>query len=271
MRPLPRFVHFVNFVLLVGLLSVSIAPVARAKPRTGANSIPWGLTACEGVIALIPVDADSVQAHLPNGFTAVVPDSVRTLLPPDPRLDAVFGLEGLACEKGVGLRGDVDGMQYGSYWTFVKPPERLTDDAYPLSFYKWDTLVPDQPRRDFLAARGLRVFGGGTTFTSWEPTPVGIAFDVTLDLKRSGSHRFLGAAGAPIDFSGTFVEFTKARKGLAAWRTAYDSTRAVGGAGIVEMEADSFPAQVVGSVRAQSYFLVASGVNFTDASITFLR
>lgn len=266
MRRLPRYLRF---VVLVGLLSASVAPGARAKPRAG-DSIAWGLTACDAVIALIPVDADSVQAHLPKGFTAEVPDSVRALLPPDPRLEAVFGLEGLACEEGVGLKRDVDGMQYGSYWTFVEPPKRLADDAYPLRFFKWDTLVPDRPRRNFLAARGLPVSDGDTTFTSWNPTPVGIAFDVTLRLGGS-THRFLGSAGSPVDFSGTFVEFTKARRGLSAWRTAYDSTRAVGGTGIVEMQAESFPAEVVGSERAQSYFLVGSGVNFTDASITFLR
>ncbi len=73
----------------------------------------------------------------------------------------------------------------------------------------------------------------------------------------------------PVDFTGTFVEFANARRGLAAWRTAYDSAAAFGGGGVVELEAGSFPAEVVGTRWVQSYFLVGTGINFTDASITF--
>lgn len=263
-----RLHRYVPFLILVGLVSMSISPLAAAKSRP-ANSIPWGLSGCDAVIALIPIDRASVQPHLPEGFAPVVPDSVRALLPPDPRLDAVMGLEALACDKGIGLRREVDGMKYGSYWTFVEPPARLADEDYPLSFFKWDTLVPDEPRRKFLKARGLSVFNGDTNFASWNTTPVGISFDVTLDLQGSGSHRFVGAAGAPVDFNGTFVEFTKARRGLSAWRTAYDAATALGGTGIVEMEPGSFPAEVAGAERAQSYFLVGTGVNFTDGRIAF--
>lgn len=266
-----RLYRYIPLLVLVGIVSTSFSPSAGANSRPRVHGIPWGLTGCIAVIALIPLDAAAVEPHLPEGFTPVVPDSVRALLPPDPRLESVFGLEALSCEEGVGLRGDVAGMKYGSYWTFVQPPERLADNAYPLNFFKWDTLVPDQPRRDFLDRRGLSVFDGDANFGSWNASPFGIAFDVALDLEGSGSHRFLGAAGAPVDFSGTLIEFADADRGLAAWRTAYASASAFGGSGLVELDGGSFPAEVVGAQAVQSYFLVGTGINFTDAYITLPR
>lgn len=266
-----RLSRYTTFLAVAGLLFLSITSEAGAKRQGGSNSISWGLTDCDAIIALVPIEADSVQPHLPRGFTAIVPDSVRALLPPDPRLEAVMGIEALVCQNGTGLAQDVAAMDYGSVWTFVEPPASLADESYPLSFFKWDTLVPDQPRRRFLSSRGLPVVDGDANLSSWYITPAGIVFDATLELKGGGSHRLTGAAGAPIEFTGRLIEFQKGRGGLAEWRTAYGAATALGGGGTVELEGGSFPAEVVGAQRAQAYFLVGTGVDFTDGSITFPR
>lgn len=261
--------------LLVALLALGLAATASVAPAAGrtrrGTTIPWGLENCNAVIALIPVTADSIQQHLPRGFTPMIPESVRALLPPDPRLEAVFGLEALKCERGTGIRGSLRDVDYGSIWTFVEPPPDLADPDYPISFFKWDTLIPDKASRRLLSWRGVSVSDGSTDFASWSTTPLGIGFDVTVEFDGEGTHRFVGAAGAPTEFQGSFVEFSPARRSISEWRAAYDADVAYGGTGVVEMEPASFAAETVGEERAQAYFLVTSGLTFAEASITIPR
>lgn len=257
----------VGAALALCLLLTALAAPAAGRSRK-AKTIPWGLSGCRAVIALIPVDPEAIEEHLPAGFSAVVPDSVRAVLPPDPRLQAVLGLEALGCEAGVGVKSTLTDVDYGSIWTFVEPPAELADPDHPLSFFKWETLVTDPASRRLLSSRGVPVTNGEADFASWNETPLGIGLDVSLRLGEDTTHRFVGAAGAPTEFTGAFIEFSPARGSLSEWRTIYDAEVAYGGGGLVEMEPGSFPAEVAGENDAQAYFLVTTGLDFTEASIT---
>jgi hypothetical protein len=245
------------------LLAAAVLVLALlAQPATAGSAdrvLPWGLDDCRFVIALVPTSAARIAAHLPDGFVPVVPDSVRALLPPDARLEAVFGLEVFDCASGAGLGGPVDGLDYGSFWSFVQAPAALADDRYQLAFYKWDTLVPDDDRRTLLAEAGALVRDGEAALDRFVATPPGTVLDARLVLDGSQSFRFAGATAAPVDFTGTFIEYQQGDDGFVAWRTAYRSDAAHGGAGLVEFAPASFPTVVLGEPRAQAYLLAGTG------------
>lgn len=255
---------------LVGALVALPSGAADGRSTRSERTIPWGLSGCKGVIVLVPTPAESLRPHLPSGFTAVVPDSVRQMLPPDPRLDAVFGLEVLECAEGEGLDGPIDGLDYASFWTFVQPPRRHARHRHDLSFVKWDTLVPDAPRRDLLVDHGLRARDGVVTFDRWTPLApdAGVAFDVGWTFAGGEAYRFAGTAATPVDFRGSFIEFSPASDGLARWQTKFAAPLAFGGAGVAEFAPGGMPASVVGHHVADAYFLVPVDLSFFDASLS---
>jgi hypothetical protein len=250
--------------VIVGAVVVA-APVA-AQP-TG-RTLDWGLTDCRGVIALVPSSPEVLEPHLPDGFAATFPAGVAALLPPDPRLEAVVGLEVLDCAEGVGLHGTVEGLDYASFFTFAEPPAHLRSPDRDFHFVKWDVLVPDAPRRDVLRRYGLAARDGEATFRTWLPGAGGTAFDVGWTFEGGEGYRFRGVAGAPVDFIGSFVEHSSAGNGLAAWTTQFEAAAATGGAGVVELAQGGFPARVLGRTVADAYFLVPAGLDFVDGLIT---
>lgn len=253
--------------LLLPALALSVLLPVPAAWGDGGRTLDWGLSGCRAVIALVPVEPAALQAHLPEGFTATVPDSVAAVLPPDPRLDAVIGIEALDCAQGVGLHGTVDDLDYGSFFTFVDPPAHLAAPERDLHFVKWDVLIPDAPRRDVLRRHGLAARDGAVAFETWLPGAGGTAFDVDLAFEGGEGYRFRGVAGAPTAFTGSFIEHSPATGGLATWTTQYDAAAASGGGGTVELAPGGFPAQVLGRTLADAYFLVPTGLDFTDGAI----
>lgn len=253
--------------LAVGLVAGSTPATAGGTDR--GRTIDWGLSGCHGLVVLIPVAAETLEPHLPEGFTAVMPDSVAATLPPDPRLQAVLGLELLECDEGAGLHGPIEGLDYASFWTFVDPPAALEGRGHDLSFVKWDTLVPDEDRRDLLQDHGLAARDGDVTIDEWHPLALesGVAFDAGWTFADGEEYRFSGAAAAPMDFQGTFIEYTTASAGLAEWETTFHAPTAFGGAGIAELAPDGWPAEVLGTTRADAYFLVPVDLDFTDATL----
>lgn len=258
--------HTTRRLLLPLLAAALLLPAAAASGATG-RTLDWGLSGCRAVIALVPVEPSAVQPHVPEGFTATVPDSVAAVLPPDPRLDAVLGIEALDCAEGIGLHGAVADLDYGSFFTFVEPPAHLAAPEHDLHFVKWDVLVPDAPRRDVLRRHGVAARDGGTDLTTWLSGAGGTAFDVGLTFEGGEGYRLRGVAGAPTPFTGSFIEHSATSTGLATWTTSYDAASAVGGTGTVQLAAAGFPARVVGRTLADAYFLVPTGLDFTDGAI----
>ncbi|HVF52231.1 MAG TPA: hypothetical protein VNC78_01355 [Actinomycetota bacterium] len=261
-------------LIVIGAIGApSLAGPSSKKPGRGKAAskptvIPWGLNDCDGVIGFSPVSAESIQPFLPEGFTATVPDDFRAALPPDPRVDAVLGLEAFRCADGVGLSGIVPDLEYGSLFTFVEPPAALADSRYPWSFVKWDTLVPDAPRQTALAKRGLPARLGEAVFFGWAVTPVGIPFDVILRLEEAGNYGMTGIAAAATAFDAKFIEYMPGDRGLAQWRTVGRSPGGFAGGGWLSVPSGSYAAEILGGTEAQAYFLASEGIDFTEASIT---
>lgn len=233
------------------------------------STLPWSLTDCRVVVALVPVSADAVEAHLPEGFRAGSGQEAFGL-PPDVRGDAVIGLESFACASGTGLNDTVDHLAYGAYFTAVVPPDEHAVDEADVSLFKWDTLVPDAPRRAHLEARGMPVVDGATDLSGLEETPLGHRFDVTLQM-AGDEHRFQGTADQPAeDFRKGFyfVEHMAADEGLAAWHMPEnEAPDALSGTGIVTLAAGSLPAQIVGGDSSQAFFASATTVQFVNGTI----
>ncbi len=231
------------------------------------QELAWGLSDCQMAIAIVPVPADAVQPHLAEGFTAAVPDAIRAMLPPDPRMEGILGIEAFSCAAGEGLNGTIADITYGSIWTGVEAPANATGPKASLTFYKWDTLVPDDERREVLGAAGLPVHAGGVSLDPWATTPVGLAMDMSFRMDDVGAFRIAGAGLAPTTFAGDFTEYQPGDAGHAIWYTNTSAGAAYGGAGYVELAPGSVAEQIVGSARAQAYLLSVIDGAFTDSFI----
>lgn len=188
--------------------------------------MPWGLTGCRFGVALIDVPAEVVAAYIPDGFRSLSVAEVgiggntgRQV--PNPTDGGNFGVEVFQCDEGVGLDGAaVQGMMYGSYFTAVEPPPALRRDV-TFHFVKWDTLVPDEPRRGLLQSYGLNVRSG--TASVGQPVLQGSlsSYSGTLDFGGEETLTFEGSSLAPQE-SVTFVEYMVTPHGLAAWSTTVE-------------------------------------------------
>lgn len=254
--------------LLIAL--VVAAPSAFAAPRPA--TLPWELKGCDALIVLIPAEPAALAPHLPKGFTANVPASVAALLPPDPRLRAVVGLEIFKCASGSVLKGSQDAIDYASFWTFAEPPPGTPGrEKYDLTFVKWDTLIPDQPRRDLLARYGLPaqdgkgaldLWGGRTAHPSAYRPDLGPGAFASTWTMGGESYRFAGATGSPVTFRGRFVEYQAGAGGITQWQSRYNAAAATGGSGVVSLHAGGLPARILGVTTAQGYYLVPTGLDF---------
>lgn len=237
---------------------------------TTAQTLPWGLSNCQVVVAIVPVDAGALSAHLPEGFEPVAPEDAFGL-PDDPRGDGAIGLETFACESGAGLNETVEDLAYGAVFAPVEAPGNLSHPEADLVFYKWETLVPDDPRREHLSARGLPAVDGSTDLSGLEQAPTGThTFDVSLRL-GDASFTFTGTAGqANEDFRQgiAFVEFQAAEEGFAYWTSLENAAEgANSGSGTVELPADHWTRDVVGQGSTQAYMVASTNVVFERASI----
>lgn len=256
---------FPLIMALTTVVAITAIPTGVGQARPKSRTIPWGLKNCEAVIAVIPIESEQIDGYLPKGFTAVIPPEAGSLLPPDPRLDAAFGVEALSCESGHGLKGQVADLDYGSVWTFVEPPEALKDPSYPFAFVKWDTLVPDAPRRDVLTKMGFPARDGSVAANYLGTVNAGLGYNVDLSLGDE-QYSFKGGSVAPVVFSGKFIEYMPGSRGIGEWRTDFSASSAYGGSGLMTLDPDSLAAEVVGATEVQAYFLVAVGMTFSHAS-----
>lgn len=242
------------------------APDADAQDGTGgALVVPWDLVECAFVAFGVAVDPDRLAPYMPEGFTASTGNRVPLPVPVDAARSAFLGLEAFECRSGRGLEGPVDALDYGSFFTFATPPEALANGSIEQYYVKWDTLVPDEPRRDALAARGLPARAGEATVTL-EETAQGVRLGATLALKGVGGFTITGAGarrGASSGFE--FVEYMPAEDGtLAAWHGhAQDRDAVAAGAGTLQVEPGTWIADVMGGTTAS--------VTWTAGTWTFLH
>lgn len=273
-----------------GLAAMLLGLTVTGASAHGGHQLDWNLETCDAVIAMIPVDHEAIQPHLPDGFTADIPDRVRTQLPPDPTLDAVLGMEAFTCRSGSDLHGQVAPMSYASYWTFADPPGDLDQGPYDLTFVKWDTLIPDRDRRHLLRDHGLPARDGNVTFDLFEPdtrslsagpgvvgsevnphledVPQGAAFDVELEFADGESYRFTGTTGDDTAFRGDFIEYAPTDRALATWTTSYRARTARVGTGTVQLDPHGTPARILSTSTTRAYYLTATGLDLTGGTIT---
>lgn len=242
----------------------------EAGDEDQATTIPWGLENCRTVVAVVPVDADTLADELPEGFEPVSPEEAFGL-PDDPRGDGALGFETFECERGTVPGGFVSGLAYGAVFAPVQAPDAAEHPPADLVFYKWDTLVPDEPRRERLQGAGLPAVDGHTDLAGLEAVGDGHVFDVSLTLGNA-AFGFSGMANQPAeDFREgfPFVELQQGLDGLATWAClSNEAPDANQGTGTLDLAADHWTSDVVGSESTQAYMVAATSVTFEDASIT---
>lgn len=255
---------------VVGLLTVVVLLWAHpvwAQER----QLAWEADDCAFTIVLIPTSQDTIQPHIPDGFTPTVPEKAASLLPPDPRLEAVFGYEVFRCATQTIGDHRADDVAYASLWTFVEPPDDLADPDFPLAFFKWTTMTPDAAQRSELEALDVRVVDGEADLAGLAVTSAGAAYDVTFTLGSDQiTYRTSGLSNNPTTFEGRFIEYSPldGRAGFARWRTDFAADVAFGGTAVARWDQDAFATRVLGTTEAQAWVLAGSGLIFSDGSIT---
>lgn len=237
-----------------------------APPEPTETVLPWGLSGCTFVIAVVPVPAARLAERIPPGFRVLAPAEIG--LPADPRGDGNVGIEAWRCAEGVGLNASepLHDTPYGAVFTFVEPPEELRVNGSRYHFVKWDVLVPDAGRRALLQAHGVPALEGNVTFARFQPLPGGrAAFDAELALNGTYTLRGTSAqADATEPFS--FVEYTQTPHGLARWSTNATFETLGSGTGIVA--ASGGPFRELAGERPQAYVLVGTGGAFANGTLT---
>ena len=259
-------------LLLAPVLAGCAQPAPEAPPGTpataGALSIPWGLTDCLFVVFAVPVDPARLAPHLPEGFTPAVGGRLPFL--PQGAADSAFlGMEAFQCPGGLGLDGPLQDLDYGSYFTFVTPPDALRNGSIESYFVKWDVLVPDAPRREALAARGVPARAGEAEVALTRAAN-GVQLRAALRMEGAGGFTLTGAGVEGAGGDGfPFVEYAPAAGGtLAAWRAvAQERASAVRGNGVVEVEPGSWVAEVMGDTRAPVSWSAGTWT-FADGAVT---
>lgn len=249
--------------LLAGCLAGDPAPPPAADPTPGGAPIPWELRGCRYFVLDVPVPAERLQARMPEGFTV---SGTASPLSPATGEGPLFGIETFVCDEGTGLANEtVAPIAWASFYTFADPPADLLIEDH-LHFVMWDTLVPDAPRREALAARGLPVHAGESAIEEGPAAAPRIV--ATFSMEGLGAFRMEGAVaqdGTP--FAGDFVEYMEGDGGrVAAWRTHFEASTARSGRAVVEVPAGSWVADVLGGERAVGSFITGEW-RFTDGAI----
>lgn len=232
-------------------------------------TLDWWLSNCHAVVGIVPVDEQALADHLPEGFEPVSAEEALDL-PPDPRGDGALGFETFHCESASGLDGNIDEVGYAALFAPVEPPEDLEHPDAEVLFYKWETLVPDEDRRNLFIDRGLPAVDGSTDLSGFEDTPAGFVFDVSATLDGF-TFELTGSATAPNeDFREgfSFLEFQEAQGGFATWlSTENEANRGNSGTGTVSVDSSHWTSDVIGSSEDQAYIVATPEVNFLEGQI----
>lgn len=232
-------------------------------PAEGLQSLSWSLDDCDAAVAVVPVPSARLQAHLPGGFRLLTPAEVG--LPPDPRGDAVLGLEAFACGSARTENETASDVPHGGIFSFVEPPADLADpDVDFFHFFRWDTLLGEPTLRAFYADAGAPVFDGTATVTA-TPGPAG-PLGARLEVNGT-TFTFDGGSPAPSGSTGgTFVEFMHTPEGLASWKV---TGVAPFGQGVGRVQVTGGLAEdVLGAAPVPGYVLYLTGMGLANGTAT---
>lgn len=261
-------------LLLLGALAAlsgCVAPGPATSPPGAEDAplvVPWEIVDCTFVAFSVPVPAERLAPYLPEGFTP----GVGRRAPVDPvgaTETAFLGLEAFECGSGAGLDAPVLQLDYGSFFTFVQPPDALRNDTIEEYYVKWDVLVPDAPRRDALAARGVPARAGDAEVELTRAAS-GVQVRASLTLDGVGGFTLAGAGTERGPAEGfEFIEYAPAAGGtLAAWHGFSQDRSAVSfGNGVVEIAPGTWIEEVVGGPRAAVTWSAGTWT-FLDGAVT---
>lgn len=252
----------------------SSAPVA---PETGSTqawqdlTFTWGLTDCDAVVALVPVDASRIAPHIPAGFSTATPSEAG--LPPfaDAMGDAVFAVESFTCERVSGGGASTEAAGYGSIFTVVHPPPDLEDpDVDFLYVYKWDTLIVDDGFRATLSALGIPAVAGTAT-VSRPPALHAGPVEASLTLDTSTYKVTVSGLTPPGPFGGTFIDFGPSDHGIAVWKATGPTEAFSQGAARIVIPRDSLGQEIVGAGEADGFAALGKVPAFENGTLRFAR
>lgn len=237
--------------LLLPALLLLAAPAALAAEPAG-TTMPWHLDDCFYAYTLIPFPAARVADRMPPGFRAMIATQ------PTAGLVTHLGFEIDDCASGSGLDGDVAGMQYASTWVQAEAPVKHKVPGV-MMFVNFDVLVPDDARREVLAAHGTPARAGAIVPSRDVLADPTLPFSVDYAMEGVGAFRFdvvpqpkLTQADGP---SGEFAQYTLGERGsLTYWRTKWDSSYAQTGDGVVHLPEGSWYAEAAGTTVLPAQF-----------------
>lgn len=233
-----------------------LEPVETALEKGDAPQVlAWRAESCDAAIGVIPVPAEALAPHLPEGFRPLAPEELG--LPPDPRGDATFAIEAFRCDAYDSNGKQLTDAPVGGFFTFVEAPADLAEDV-DFSFFRWDSLVPDADLHRILVEAGFPMREGDNTVRADLPTGTGKGPILAELVLGSETYGFEGMAGGEWQDAteGRFTEWTPTTNGeLGIWRAAFDWDEISTGAGEMTLAPGSLPAEVVGANRAPAYFL----------------
>lgn len=237
----------------------------------GPVVIDFVLRDCQAVVGVVHVAPDRIQPHLPAGWTVAAPESQGG--PDDPRGDAALGVEVFKCAEATagnlteGNSSSTPDAAYGSYWTWVEPPEEYHREGVLFHFWKWDTMVGDAALHAELLAAGLPMKTGSADWDGDTNSGSSIfligpngpsVFHVSLAWEE-GVIGFNGVAQAPFEpkqFS--FVEFQHGANGtIVEWHVDVDGKTVNIGSGYVKFNVGTWGDEVTQLERTPAYFFAA--------------
>lgn len=262
-----RSAALIACLVLAGCVQV---PEDTPADRVAAPlDLAWTLTDCNAIVALVPVSAAAVQPHLPPGFTPA--SFAESGLPPDPRGEAVVGVEGWTCKSGLGLHGAVENIDYASLFAIVHPPANLSAKGSKFQFVKWQVGVPDADRRAALAGAGASAVDAKLEMARFDTTPAGI--DLMASLAFNGTYELQAAASAPATATDpemarfTFTEFQPAANGtFVTWTGTLENPHGFDGGGTLALP-PGILADIAGASNVQAYYLVATSASLVSGTI----
>lgn len=250
-----RVVLLVALLAAAGCLDQAGGQAEDVRPHT----LPWGLSDCSYVIAVMPVPSDRLQPLLPEGFT---PLPSRNGLPGDGELHA----DAYHCAGGVGLDGrPLADVQYGSFYVPVEAPDELREEGYGAYFVKLDFIAPDGEHTDILAEAGLPAHSGRASATQTGAT----LWSAELAMETAGGFTFEGISGPATAQDGPlpFIEHSPLTSGgLALWHARLHHASFSTGVGALLLNGPMV--DVVGS-NVVAVTFSAGAWNLDEADVTF--
>lgn len=229
-----------------------------------ARVVPWSVSGCDFVIAILPVDASALGSRVPEGFRVLSVTEIPDFpVPAEPRGDGNIGIEAFRCASATDDTGNATlaDVTYGSIFSFVEPPEEMRENT-TYTFVKWDTIVADPTLRQNLANEGTTALDGNATVTLTDFQPLGMRLEATATFANA-EFLFSGIGSPQGSPSGTglnFIEYAPANgEKFVEWRADINATSLVSGVGQIELPAESWVNAVVGANTAQAYYIAGIG------------